>query len=191
MFHHTNSVLTKINEEERSFYQSLFEFKMKFEQITNEYSNLVTKGENLLTSYKQMASTFDLEYHEELCFGYKNLGNLMHILKEELTGINEFLKQPTFEFVNLYNEQTSALLQFIDRNQNLKSDIYGIKSQIKKDKMEKKQTILEDIERVCSYLNYVMHHHFKSFYLLKSKEMLGRIGKEIESHYNRLGTVMS
>lgn len=191
MFYHTNNLLSKINEEENGFCKSLSEFKLKFEQLTSEYSKLVVKGENLLSSYRQMALTFNLDYQEELCFGLKNLGEFMKIMDEELAGVNQFFKQPVFDFLNLHAEQTPALLRFIERNQNLKRDLLTTKEKIKQQNIEKRHAIAEDIDRVCSYLNYVMHYHFKSFHLLKSKDMLVKIGREIESHYNRLGEVIS
>lgn len=191
MFHQGGLMIGGLWAEETALSKMLVDFRAKHEAISLEFEAIVKASEKLLESYRVMGTTFELPYAKEMCDGWARFVEVLQLTQMGIKEVGAELQHPAIDFVKLHGAQTPMLLKFMERNQGLKNELIEVRDKIRLEKMDCKATVVEDIERLRGYLNHITHHQFKSFFLLKSRDMLVRIGRELEPQSCRLEEVSS
>lgn len=189
MFHQLPLVLRKLKEEEDALTGLVKDLRTKLDDVVADLGKVVARTNQVMQAYQQMGTTFNLPYQEGFVCSWKNLRDVLGTVHSQVEDVGAFLKQPVFEFIKLHGDQTDSLLEFVAKNQRVKQDLTAIKKQISIKGFEKADEITADATKLSCYLNHISHLQFKSFFLLKSRNMMTRLGRETEAHLGRLGTV--
>jgi len=189
MFHQMPLVLGKLKEEEEALSSMVRDLRTKMDDVAADFGKIVGRTDQVMQAYQQMGTTFNLPYQEGFVCSWKNLRDILGTVHTQLQEVGTFLKQPVFEYIKLHGDQTDTLLEFIAKNQKVKCDLTAIKKQVTIKGYLKADEITADLTKLGCYLNHVSHHQFKSFFLLKSRNIMTKLGRETETHLGRLVAV--
>lgn len=179
MFYDISPRLTQTSIQEQKLTSMISGLSSKLDSLMAEFDDVIAQIQTVFKQYQLIGNVYGLSYKEDLTCSYKNLEHSFKIMKETLKDSIVFMKQPVFEFIGFHNEQTACLQKYISKNQDIKNNASKIEKICLGSSFEKKDVILSDIEKFYGYINHVTHNQFKSFYLLKNRDIMMMLSKDI------------
>ena len=182
MFHQLPTYLDQINKEESKLTKVIGEFTKKLESVIDDFSDVLKQVETQIGLYDKIGTMFNLNYRNEMTMGYRNLQEGLKIVNQRIKNDLGFLKQPVFNFMRLHNEQTETLKKFITQSQEKKKEINKTFNRAIVEKVIKQIEVEKDVNNLNSFLNFVTHNQFRTFFVLKSQNFMLKLDVGIQEY---------